>query len=116
MEYERLRNLLSSRSAPTLNCPKCGKDLTEPVWRLRIFLDPRGAPCTCPERIRLRLAGNHWLGLIIGACLMAIGGRLHQIASSTLLSLLFLIAGIAACGWGFFTSSLMIVNKDSNDE
>ena len=90
-----------------LICPACGQNITDKRFRAKCILIP--GSLTCPYcSSKLRLAGNHWFGMIVGGALMVIGGRLLVTALPALFSVIFFLAGVVTAIWGFYTSALTV--------
>ena len=95
---------------PSLICPECGKSIEAPRERLSLLVRPGGADCPYCE-VKLRLAGNVWLGYGIGAGLLILGGRFFTKGFPFLLTVVFFMAGVAVFVWGLMTSALIRIEK-----
>lgn len=104
-------DLENYKEPPKLICPQCQENIVDPKWRLKCFLIPQPQLCPC-GKVRLKLVGNYWVSLVIGCCLMIIGGRLLAKDIAVFISLILLVAGVAVVGWGLLTSHLEVAPPD----
>ena len=99
------------KEPPQLICPECKLNIEDRRWRARCFASPFGLHCPCGKKVTLQLGGNYWYGMIIGAALLLIGGRLWAAGLPFPLCMLFFPAGGASMLWGIYNSGLSIKEK-----